>query len=318
MRGPIAMKETMPPSPMTDAGAGVAEYSLLICLATGVQSIRLRGGRSYTVGRGPGHDIVLPDSSVSRAHAVLRVDDPPSIEDKGSRNGTRVNGRRVPRSERVPLAAGSSLEIGSVSLFLHRGPLTTRQEGGGTADVAGLILQDPAMIELLRLTEAVAQSDLRVLILGETGVGKELLAEAVHSFSPRRGAPLVRLNCCAFPESLLENELFGHERGAFTGALQTKTGLFQSAEGGTLFLDEVGELPLSMQAKLLRVLETREVTRLGAVKPTKVDVRFIAATNRDLRVMIAAQKFRADLFFRLNGMSLTIPPLRKQIGRAHV
>jgi len=152
-----------------------------------------------------------------------------------------------------------------------------------------------------------------VLVTGETGVGKELLAETVHRASPRRAGPYVCLNCAALSESLLESELFGHERGAFTGAVAAKPGLLETAAGGTLFLDEVGELPLATQAKLLRVIETREVTRLGSVRPRRIDVRFIAATNRDLEAEVGRGSFRQDLYFRLNGMTLTIPPLRTRV-----
>ncbi|MES1208206.1 MAG: sigma-54 dependent transcriptional regulator, partial [Pseudomonadota bacterium] len=163
------------------------------------------------------------------------------------------------------------------------------------------------------LAERAAAGTINVLITGETGVGKELLAETVHRASPRRDGPYVCLNCAALSETLLESELFGHERGAFTGAVQAKPGLMETAAGGTLFLDEVGELPLATQAKLLRVLETREVTRLGSVRPRRVDLRFIAATNRDLEAEIGRGTFRQDLYFRLAGITLTIPPLRDRL-----
>jgi len=152
-----------------------------------------------------------------------------------------------------------------------------------------------------------------VLILGETGVGKEVTARAIHERSPRATGPMICLNCAALAESLLESELFGYERGAFTGANQAKPGLIEAAHHGTVFLDEIGEMPLGLQAKLLRVLEQREVQRLGALRPRAVDVRFIAATNRDLEKEIAAGRFREDLYFRINGISITIPPLRERL-----
>src|SRR5258706_2819798 len=173
------------------------------------------------------------------------------------------------------------------------------------------------MLRIQQLAERAAAGTINVLIMGETGVGKELLSETVHRLSPRRRGPYVCLNCAALSETLLESELFGHERGAFTGAVQAKPGLMETAHGGTLFMDEVGELPLPTQAKLLRVLETREVARLGSVKPRKIDVRFLAATNRNLDVEVAPGPFRPDLFFRLNGITLTIPPLRARVSEIH-
>jgi two-component system, NtrC family, response regulator AtoC len=152
------------------------------------------------------------------------------------------------------------------------------------------------------------------LLLGETGTGKEVLAEVIHRASPRASKPLVRLNCAAMPEALLESELFGHEKGAFTGANATKPGLLETADGGTVFLDEIGELTAATQAKLLRVLEAREVQRVGALKPRPIDVRFLAATNRDLEAEVTRGRFRADLYYRLNGVSIMIPPLRDRVA----
>jgi two-component system response regulator AtoC len=168
------------------------------------------------------------------------------------------------------------------------------------------------MRNLYAMLGVIAPSPLSVLILGETGVGKELYAAAVHARSTRAGAAFLQLNCAALAESILEAELFGYERGAFTGAVQAKPGLFESADGGTVFLDEVADLPASTQAKLLRVLESGDVIRLGSVKPKHVDVRFVAATNGDPRRLVADGKFRADLYFRLNGITITIPPLRSR------
>jgi transcriptional regulator with PAS, ATPase and Fis domain len=184
--------------------------------------------------------------------------------------------------------------------------------GENTQTLRTLVVQDEAMLELRKLVERVAVGNLSVLILGETGVGKELLAESVHRLSRRAEGPFVRLNCAALSDTLLESELFGHERGAFTGAVQAKQGLLETAVGGTVFLDEVGELPLSTQVKLLRVLEERQVLRVGALKPKAIDVRFVAATNRDLEAECRRGTFREDLYFRLNGISLSVPPLRER------
>jgi DNA-binding NtrC family response regulator len=170
------------------------------------------------------------------------------------------------------------------------------------------------MQHIYRLTERIAASMINVLIMGETGVGKERLAEMVHQRSPRADSPFLRLNVAALTETLLESELFGHERGAFTGAVQAKPGLLETAHGGTVFLDEIGELPMSIQVKLLRVLEGQQVFRVGSLKPRSMDVRFVAATNRDLEAEVARGAFRQDLFFRLNGISLVIPPLRERLS----
>ncbi len=176
----------------------------------------------------------------------------------------------------------------------------------------GDVVRSGALARLEPLVAKVAASPISVLVLGETGVGKEVLARTIHERSPRVGKPLVCLNCASLSESLLESELFGHEKGAFTGAVAAKPGLLESANGGTAFLDEIGEMPLSLQAKLLRVLEQREVLRVGALTPRPIDVRFLAATNRDLEQEIARGRFRQDLYYRLNGFSLVIPPLRER------
>ncbi len=157
-----------------------------------------------------------------------------------------------------------------------------------------------------------ARSNINVLILGETGVGKEVMAQAIHAQSSRAGAPFLALNCAGLTESLIESELFGHERGAFTGAVQARPGLFEVADGGTLFLDEVGEMPPTMQARLLRAIANREILRVGSTRPQRVDVRVLAATNRDLEAEVVAGNFREDLFYRLNGITVVIPPLRER------
>jgi two-component system response regulator AtoC len=178
--------------------------------------------------------------------------------------------------------------------------------------VGPIVVRSPVMRKLHELLERVAPGEITVLILGDTGVGKEVMAEQVHRRSPRNAKPFLRLNCAALSESLLESELFGHERGAFTGAHQLKSGLLETAQGGTVFLDEIGELPMTMQVKLLRVLEERQVWRVGGIKPRPIDVRFVAATNRDLEQAVIDHKFRQDLYFRLAGVTLHIPPLRER------
>ena len=177
-----------------------------------------------------------------------------------------------------------------------------------------IIGESPAMKEIFRLIERAGPSNRAILIQGESGTGKELVAEALHQASTRAERPLVAVNCAALPETLLESELFGHEKGAFTGAVAAKQGLFEAADGGTLFIDEIGEMPGSLQAKLLRVLENGTLRRVGSIQERKVDVRLLAATNRDLREEIKAGRFREDLYYRINVMSLELPPLRERVG----
>ena len=184
----------------------------------------------------------------------------------------------------------------------------------GSAEPGAPLVYDVVMERVHQLAERAAAGTINVLIVGETGVGKEVLAERVHRQSPRAAKPFLCLNCASLSEHLLESELFGHERGAFTGASEAKPGLLETAPGGTVFLDEIGEMPVLLQAKLLRVLETRLVTRVGGLKPKAIDVRFVAATNRNLEEEVAAGRFRRDLYFRLNGMTLHIPPLRARRG----
>ena len=187
-----------------------------------------------------------------------------------------------------------------------------REEGGRPAGVEGIVGSSRAMEDVIRKIRLVAPTRMNVLITGESGTGKELVARAIHALSPRRGRPFLPLNCAAIPETLLESELFGYERGAFTGATSSRPGKLESAEGGTLFLDEVGDVSLGIQAKLLRAIEQKEVQRVGGAQALQVDVRILAATNQDLKGRVEEKAFREDLFYRLNVFGIAVPPLRER------
>jgi len=303
----------------TEDGEAIGAF-LLVVGRDAYATYNLPASGTLTIGRGESNAVRVDDPLASRAHACLHVGEEMFFEDLGSVNGTRIKDQSVKQGERVPLSIGDTVQIGSTVLIVQRRvatgdvarPETLRDAEVPPPDTAPVIGE--AMKRVHALAERAAAGTINVLITGETGVGKELLAEAVHRASPRREGPYVCLNCAALSETLLESELFGHERGAFTGAVQAKPGLLETAASGTLFLDEVGELPLATQAKLLRVIETRQVTRLGSVRPRRIDVRFIAATNRELEAEVTRGAFRQDLYFRLNGITLTIPPLRVRVG----
>jgi len=203
-------------------------------------------------------------------------------------------------------------EIAQLRDKLAQEKLYLEEEIRSEADFEGIIGQSSALRQALQLVETVATSDSTVLLLGETGTGKELIAQAIHDRSRRKDRTFVKLNCAAIPTGLLESELFGHERGAFTGAVTQKIGRLELADQGTLFLDEVGDIPLELQPKLLRVLQDGEFERLGSTRTKKVDVRLVAATNRDLDRMIEERQFRSDLYYRLNVFPIRVPPLRER------
>jgi two-component system response regulator AtoC len=291
---------------------------LLVIVADKVSSHSLPQSGAFKLGRGDEVDLRIDDPSVSRDHACVHFgrNNEIHVSDSGSSNGTRVRGRRLKPGEKVPVAAGETFEVGSALLMVQDpfGAETSKTPPSGTAHDPAIVIQDRAMTSLYQLAERVAKSTINVLLLGETGVGKDVLARKIHAMSPRADKPFLPLNCGALTEQLLESELFGHEKGAFTGAVEQKLGLLEAANEGTVFLDEVGELPMSVQVKLLRVLEERAVRRVGGLKAKPFDIRFIAATNRDLAQAIVDGAFRSDLFYRLNGISLVIPPLRQRVS----
>jgi two-component system nitrogen regulation response regulator GlnG len=211
-------------------------------------------------------------------------------------------------TDEVLLVVQKALEAQALALEVAR----LRQTVEGSVDLGGIVGGSPAMQQIFKAVGKVAGTDLTVLLRGESGTGKELVARAIHENSRRKGRPFVPVNCAAIPRELLESELFGHEKGAFTGALATRRGRFEQAEGGTIFLDEVGDMDLSLQTKLLRVLQERHVERLGGEGSIPVDVRIIAATNQDLEAAAASRSFREDLFYRLNVVAIHLPPLRNR------
>jgi DNA-binding NtrC family response regulator len=260
------------------------------------------------IGRSQEADVVIDHPSVSREHVVLEVDESGvTIADLGSKNGTRLFGERLAPNTPAVLPSGVLAEVGEVVL-VFRG-------NEGRASVPGQPAGEPyfgqALRPVLARVDKVAAEEIPVLFLGETGVGKQILAERLHARSGRKG-PLLELHCAAIAPALFESEIFGYERGAFTGATGAKPGLLEVAHGGTVFIDEVGELPLDIQVKLLRVIEDKKVQRVGALKPRTVDVRFVAATNRQLADEVAAGRFRQDLYYRLGGVTIEIPPLRQR------
>jgi transcriptional regulator with GAF, ATPase, and Fis domain len=260
-------------------------------------------------------ELHIGDASMSSTHARLerRVDDW-LLVDADSTNGSMVNGVRV---SSAILRDGDMLELGQ-TFFLFRAALPHDADREASHFVSataraipGLTTLSPIFARDLERLRAIAPSGLSVLIRGESGTGKELVARALHALSGRKG-PFVAVNCAALPPTLVESELFGYRKGAFSGAVEDRLGLIRSAESGTLFLDEIGDLPLPAQAALLRVLQEREVTPLGATRPISVDVRCVAATHRDLESMVRDGAFRADLLARLDGWSLRVPPLRER------
>jgi len=257
-----------------------------------------------------GADLNLTDGKVSGLHCELRLQaEGYRLKDLGSTNGTYVKGVRIVDAF---IAPGSTIQVGKSAIKFDPLDDAVAMPLWNEARLHNLIGGSAAMRHLFELINRFAQSDATVLIQGETGTGKELIADAIHQCSPRRNEPFVVLDCSAIPEQLFEAQLFGHEVGAFTGAVKSTPGVFEMAHGGTLFLDEIGELPLDVQAKLLRAVETRKVRRLGGTKVFASDVRLVAATNRDLAAEVNRGTFRSDLFYRLNVARLEVAALRER------
>lgn len=316
---------------MSHSRTQMASLELVVFLWAGApQRYPLRASGEMRIGRDPKtNDIAIIDSSVSRHHAILHVDKKLRLQDLGSSNGTTIfKGEKdmdYNTTERDQQCSGESFTVepgdrisfGSVMTILRTTQLPTNAlAGGGGTWPYPPVVRHPAMQALYTEAHEVAGSSSRacILLLGETGVGKDILARAIHAASPRVKGPFVAVNCPALTESLFEEEMFGHKKGGYTHATTEEKGYFETADGGTLFLDEIGELPLNLQAKLLRVLDDRRISRVGDRQSRPVNVRVIAATNRKLNECVAQGTFRRDLYFRLRGFELEIPPLRSRPG----
>ena len=296
-------------------------------------SVEIRlGAKEVRIGRGREADLQLPDPSVSRLHArIFRVGEQYFLSDT-SKNGTYHAGKRITQ---LLLENNQSFGIGPYRIHFTREesfspgkepptvsqaeqprpkaiPRSAPQPAKTPSTTFGLTGKTPVIAKLIQNIRRVGSSELPVLIEGETGSGKELVSRGIHESSPRKERPFVVVNCGAISPELIESELFGHEKGAFTGATAQRRGAFEMAHGGTLFLDEIGELPLPLQPKLLRVLEQKEIKRVGGNETILVDVRILAATNRSLREELARKTFRDDLYFRISAITLQVPPLRER------
>jgi DNA-binding NtrC family response regulator len=271
--------------------------------------VRLEKGR-IVLGAGEQADVVLDDKAVSRRHVELSVvAEGVFVRDLESRNGTFYRGHRI---ERMVLSPGSRITIGNAEIAIDA-DLESLEETGDETAYGGLIGSSAAMRRLFTILGRLEGSLVNVLVEGESGVGKELIARAIHNGSQVASGPLVVVNCGAIGKELVLSELFGHQKGAFTGASEARIGAFEAAHDGTLFLDEIGELPLEVQPVLLRALESGEIKPLGLNETRQVKVRVVAATNRDLKQEVAEGRFREDLFYRLAVVRLEVPPLRERL-----
>lgn len=257
------------------------------------------------------NDLTISDDTVSRYHCkIIQEDNAYVLLDLGSTNGTFINRVRIREAFLKP---GCTVHLGQSEFKFYSGEEEVEIVPSRKDRCGDIIGKNQRLREIYAIIEKIAPTNTTVIIEGETGTGKEVVAQTIHKLSARANGPMMVFDCGAVPENLIESELFGHEKGSFTGAIMTRQGLFEMGDGGTVFLDELGELPLDLQPKLLRALESREIRRVGANKPLKVDVRIIAATNRNLEEEVRTGRFRQDLFYRLSVVRLMLPPLRDRI-----
>jgi DNA-binding NtrC family response regulator len=262
------------------------------------------------IGSHPSNDLAIDDETVSRFHCELAIaSDAVRVRDLGSRNGTRLGTVELADAK---LIGGELLALGGSIIKIDIDPEEIRLEASDRSYFGELVGDSAVMRELFSQLEKIAAKQVTVLIEGETGSGKEGVAQTLHDASARASGPFVVVDCSAIPTNLVEAELFGHEAGAFTGAIARRLGAFEQASGGTLFLDEIGELPAELQPKLLRALESREIRRVGSATLVRCDLRIVAATNRDLRAEVNQGTFRADLYYRLAVVKVRLPPLRER------
>ena len=263
-----------------------------------------------TIGAMDDNDLTINEETVSRFHCkVVQEEEGYVLVDLGSTNGTFINRVRI---REAYLKSGCTVQLGKAELKFYFADEKVPIVPSKKERLGSLIGRNLKMREIYGIIEKIAPVGTTVIVEGETGTGKEVVAQTIHQLSPRASGPMMIFDCGAVPENLIESELFGHEKGSFTGAIMTRQGLFEMAHGGTLFLDELGELGLELQPKLLRALEQREIRRVGSSKPIKVDVRVIAATNRNLEEEVRSGRFRQDLFYRLSVVRVVLPPLRER------
>jgi DNA-binding NtrC family response regulator len=274
------------------------------------ESVRLDGVRPVYFGSSPSCELVLSDKTVSRKHMMAELaGDEVLVMDCGSTNGCFIHGSRF---EKISIGFGAEVKLGrTVIKFLPDEEVVEPEPSRDTA-FGTIVGADTKMRQLFNLLTDVAATNATVLIEGETGTGKELIAEEIHNHSPRRDGPFVVFDCGSVPRELIESMLFGHVKGSFTGAITDRKGAFAEAHGGTIFLDEIGEMALDLQPSLLRVLDKRAVRKVGSNTYEKIDVRVVAATNRDLRAEVAKKAFREDLYYRLAVIRVSVPPLRER------